>query len=364
MMKKSDSPKVIITLDGDVRKFESAHVTDVGLVVPCNVFSMKKIGKLSKDIKRIRKRISLTGESYLEALHFRAPLLYFEGKDAKVLKLICNHSPRKERLPHLEQFIILKQHGIHVSKKMAKQSLVNFHEHYDSYRVSPFMVKIDWFDCGYRLLGLFNTLVDRQLPDPYLLMNLYSLVEKYPDTRFLPDRIIRVFMFLSREEREEIIYSHTEKQIQAMMGSDWCVDSKRYVRLHLERVRKNLPLVPFTFERPSSKLHTYYVMTEQEGNDFQRIIARLEEGCPALWSNILNTLTYFYLKLGSSGFEDFLQYMQQQDMARLSQRKEYMLNTIAASSELQDEVIAAFENNPELPLSIKLELLDLDEYSK
>lgn len=363
MMEKSNSQKVIITLDGHVRKFESAHATDVGLVVPYNMFSSKMIEKLSKDIKWIRKRIARAGESsYLEALHFHAPLLHFEGKDAKALGLICNHSPRKERLPHLEQFIILKQHGIHVSKKMAKQSLATFHEHYDSYQVSPFMAKIDRADCGYRLLVWFNIWIDSHSPDPHSLKNLYSLVDKYPDIRFPPRNMVDVFMHLSKEEQKELVHSHTENQVRAMMDSDWCADNTRYLQLHLERVRKNLPLVLFTFETsmPHRRIRTSYAMTIEEARDFQKIIENLEYD-DFLYENIVHLLMYLYLKLGSSAFEDLLQYMQKQDMATFFERKGHTLNIIADSLELQDEIIAIFNHDAELPLSLKLELFDFDD---
>lgn len=363
MMEKSNSQKVIITLDGHVRKFESAHATDVGLVVPCNIFPPKMVSKLSKDIRWIRKRIARAGESYLEALHFHVPLLHFEGKDAKVLRLICDHSPQKERLPHLEQFIILRQHGIHVSKKMLNKSLASFHEHYDSYQVSPFMVKIDRADCGYGFLCWFNIWIDSHSPDPHSLKNLYSLVEKYPDIRFPPRNMVDVFMHLSKEEQEELVHSHTENQVRAMMDSDWCADNTRYLQLHLERVRKNLPLVLFTFETsmPHRRIRTSYVMTIEEAKDFQRIIENLEYD-DFLYENIVHLLMYFYLKLGSSAFEDLLQYMQRQDMATFFERKGHTLNIIADSLELQDEIIAIFNHDAELPLSLKLELFDFDDF--
>ena len=295
-LKSSCSNQIIVTLDGEVLDFDS-EVISCGIVLPNDVLSEEQLSTLRDDVAQLKR-------TQYEMHHQHDPQLCLDTEEEiRVLRLICDHVQSQKRVSHLEQFLIFRQHGIHVPEWLARESLSNSHQ-------TPFMVKIGG---------------------------------------------------------NESMSSFTSNQIKAILNCDWYRGHESLRSLHLERVKKNLPIVVYTFViRLTSTTRAFNVyksvraMTSNEIHDYCAIMKRTKfvvtDEMYRTSNNLFGSLVYWYLRLGSTDFEELLQYLQ--NYSRNQQGA--IVSLLCNSIELQEMIVSMSEDNPQLPLSLKLELYDLD----
>lgn len=352
-LKSSCSNQIIVTLDGEVLDFDS-EVISCGIVLPNDVLSEEQLARLRGDVAQLKR-------TQYEMHHQRKSQLCLESEEEiKVLKLICDHVQSQKRVSHLEQFLIFRQHGIHVPEWLARESLSNSHQ-------TPFMFKIGGNESMSSFLGSFNYYICVHSINPHTWTNIYLLGKKHFNIRNNYDGILKIFIWMSQEEQEEVVYSYTSNQIKAVLNCDWYRGHESLRSLHLERVKKNLPIVVYTFViRLTSTTRAFNVyksvraMTSNEIHDYCAIMERTKfvvtDEMYRTSNNLFGSLVYWYLRLGSTDFEELLQYLQ--NYSRNQQG--VIVSLLCNSIELQEMIVSISEDNPQLPLSLKLELYDLD----
>lgn len=352
-LKSSCSNQIIVTLDGEVRDLDS-EVTSCGIVLPNDVLSEEQLSTLRDDVAQLRR-------TQYEMHHQHKSQLCLESEEEiKVLKLICGHVQSQKRVSHLEQFLIFRQHGIHVPEWLARESLSNSHQ-------TPFMVKIGDNKSMSYFLGSFNYYICVHSINPHTWTNIYLLGKKHFNIKNNYDGILKIFIWMSQEEQEEVVYSYTSNQIEAVLDCDWYRSHESLRSLHLERVKKNLPILVYTFIiRLKSKTGAFNIyktvraMTSSEIHDYYAIMERTKfvvtDEMYIKSNNVFGSLVYWYLRLGSTDFEELLQYLQNHSR----NQQGAIVSLLCNSLELQEMIVSISEENPQLPLSLKLELYDLD----
>lgn len=251
---------------------------------------------------------------------------------------------------------------------MTKQSLSDSHYYWDqgAFAIVPFIVEIS--TTGSSPIENFEDWVCHMSINPYSMENVYLLVQKYPNMVINYDAILRMFLCLTQDEQETIINYYTFDQIMAIMGSSWYLDDALLKNLHLNRIKANTPVVRSSFViRYSSKRKVYntkisiMAMTLDEADDFQSILDRTEFAIPesidTTPEETFGVLFYYYLKLGSTDFEELVQYIQNCEHSE----KETLIKTLLHnSSETKKSIIDVSKQNRELPLSLRLVLSGLD----
>ena len=359
-LKSSSSGQIIVTLDGEVLDFDSELMIP-GLVLPNNALSKTQLSMLTRCLK-------LLPGTFHRSIHIHTRHLKLSDEDVKVLGLICDHPFLIECAIHLEYFVYLRQHGIYLSETMTKQSLSDFHYYWDqgAFTIVPFIVEISM--TGSSPIENFEDWVCHMSINPYSMENVYLLVQKYPNMVINYDAILRMFLCLTQDEQETIINYYTFDQIMAIMGSSWYLDDALLKNLHLNRIKANTPVVRSSFViRYSSKRKVYntkisiMAMTLDEADDFQSILDRTEFAIPesidTTPEETFGVLFYYYLKLGSTDFEELVQYIQNCEHSE----KETLIKTLLHnSSETKKSIIDVSKQNRELPLSLRLVLSELD----
>ena len=344
---------ILVTLyNSEIMCFDSETTNYSGIVVPHDSLSELQLTFLRDSMRELRE---------LYYYHSHIPQLRFDTEeDIKVLRLICDHSDSRKRLEHLRQFVYLRQHGIYVSEWMAQQSL-------SSTLQSPFMVDKggNWF--ANALLEKFNLKICECTINPYTLENLHVLTAKYPNIE-MHGGILRVFMRLSQEEQSEIVHSYTAAQVEAVVDYEWYAYRTNLEPLHLERVKNGFPIVNYPFViKTDSKTKSCnlkiraHAMTLDEAEDFQSILDRTQFVVPEyiyMSSRQIGSFIYLYLTLGSTNFEELLRYSR--DYRINHEGNNSAIEAICYSGKLQESIIALSKQDCELPLSLRLELSDLD----
>ena len=344
---------ILVTLyNSEIMCFDSETTNYSGVVIPHDSLSEPQLTFLRDSMRELRE---------LYYYHSHVPQLRFDTEeDIKVLRLICDHSDSRKRLEHLRQFVYLRQHGIYVSEWMAQQSL-------SSTLQSPFMVGNggNWF--ANSLLKNFNLKICECTINPYTLENLHVLTAKYPNIE-MHGGVLRVFMRLSQEEQSEIAHSYTAAQVEAVMDYEWYAYRTNLEPLHLERVKNGFPIVNYPFViKTDSKTKSCnlkiraHAMTLDEAEEFQAILDRTQFAVPEyiyMSQRQIGSFVYLYLTLGSTNFEELLRYSR--DYRINHEGNNSAIEAICYSGKLQESIIALSKQDCELPLSLRLELSDLD----
>lgn len=356
-----DQSKILVSLDGDVSSFSPALDGEKGLVLPSDAFSENQLLMLTKCFKSLPW-------TFRESEHLHTNPLHCNDEDVEVLKLICEHPSKGDSATHLEYFIYFRQHGIYLSKEVTKRSLSDFPHYWEQglFSAVPFIVDVS--KNGSLSIGSFKDWVCDKAINPYSVENLYLLVQKSSNIKINYDVVLKMFLCLSREEQENIINDYTLDQIMAIMGSSWYLDDAPLKNLHLNRIKANTPVVRSSFIiRYSSKRKVHdtkisiMAMTLDEADDFQSILNRTEFAVPesidTTPEETFGVLFYYYLKLGSTDFEELVQYIQNCE----NSEKETLIKTLLCnSSETKKSIIDVSKQNRELPLSLRLVLSGLD----
>ena len=365
------SEYIMVTLEGQILDFDSSIDTSTqGLVIPNNGLSVQQLVKLSSDLTTVQSMSKLKKPAN-SFQHFHTPQLCLDDEQVRVLKLVCCHPLEIERLEHLLQLMVHWQHGVYVSEAATEHSLAKYQSRVLGF--APFAM-VRMFNAN--LITRFHELACEHRANPYFLENLYRMRNMYPDVFFHPKTLEQFFMCLPQEEQEEIM-SYTPAQMEILATSYWYLDDERYVQLHLERIRNKYPistgsLACFSFidsyRASSVKTENSGSMTPDEANDFNSIVSRFPLMFPMEYltskRGVPELFIYLYLKLGSADFEAFIRYvyeLNQQD--EVSGTKESVISTLLDSFELQELIVDISQENPELPMSLKLELSDLDWFS-
>lgn len=360
--------KIIVTLNGQVYDLDSEVSSIQGMVFPKGVLSQQQLTTLRQDIARLEAGFGST--MLMSLLHFHTSQLHLDSENVDVLKMICDHPLQGEREAHLSQFLTLLQHGIHTPEWVVKQSLSDLHVYWnnDIYNAVPFMVQIaNSFRYGLELSQNFNDWICEHPCNPYSLENLYLLAKSHPDVKISYEPMLRVFMCLSSEEQKTLC-SCTSEYVRALMSSDWYIWDEQYKTFHLDRLKRNLPIVEFSFNVESGPYNDTWsvcAMTQNEANGFQAIIERSELG--PLYDNSFSryrsfkSFIYLYLKIGSKDFEEFLQCLcncqqNEEDWRLLS-------DALYGAVEAQKTIIAASKLASTLPLSLRFQLSGFDRSS-
>ena len=357
---EQDQSKILVSLDGDVSSFSPALDGEKGLVLPSDAFSENQLLMLTKCFKSLPW-------TFRESEHLHTNPLHCNDEDVEVLKLICEHPSKGDSATHLEYFIYFRQHGIYLSKEVTKRSLSDFPHYWEQglFSAVPFIVDVS--KNGSLSIGSFKDWVCDKAINPYSVENLYLLVQKSSNIKINYDVVLKMFLCLSREEQENIINDYTLDQIMALMSSTWYLDDALIRAVHMERVKANNPIVRFPFiMRHASKGEVHKTkrflraMTLDEATVFQNIMDQTQfvipENILVSSPRIFNVLFYYYLKLGATDFKELIQYAQNHDSAKEGFIKALLRN----SSELQESILLAANQNRELPLSLRFALNGLD----
>lgn len=354
MKKILNSGSIMVTLDGDVVDFDSEVSVIRGLVIPKNALSKRQLTVLKKDVWLSRP---------LHNQHCHISQLRFDGEeDIKVLGLICDHKCSRNRVEHLKQFLYLRQHGIRVSEQLTQESLL-------AVDWEPFMVGISHVDSIHSFGMNFNHIVCKSSVSPNILENIHWLAKNHPNIKINYISALKVFATLSEGEQERIMHSYTSDQVRAITDCDWYIHHALLSSLHFDRVKRNLPIVNYPFVLRFTSIwgvsdvsKSARAMTLEESDDFQAILNRTKY----IFSNIsymfsdelFGLFVYFYLTLGSTDFEELLQYLQ--DCQYNSEKEESIVKTLYDSPQLQELIVPAPNQEDELPLSLRLVLSGLD----
>lgn len=359
MMDLSNPPLILVTLYNEIRCLESEDSTICGVVVPYGALSESQLAVLKDSMAELR---------LLYDRHCHIPQLRLDNdEDIKSLRLICDHCDSRKRLDYLNQFLYLRQHGVYLPAWVTLQSLL-----FATTQRTPFMPKIGNQSLMESFLEDFNYTICRCQINPYSLMNLHALVSKYPEYPEMDldyGGILQVFVYLSQEEQEEMVSSYTAAQIKAVMEYGWYAHRTRLQSLHLERVKKNIPIVRYPFivknnfnGRIQNTAIPIRAMTLDEAENFQAILDRTEFVVPEdiyMSSDRISSFIYLYFQLGSTNFEELLYYLR--DCKNDAKENKSAVKTLCDSRELQESIIAFSKQAYELPLSLSLALSVLDE---
>lgn len=353
--RSANSPKrIIVALNAEIYDFDSSFILP-GLVIPHGALSEQQLTTLKEDVSALQDLL-------YEDKHFHTPHLRLDTEeDVKVLRLICDHSYRDKRLRHLRHFLYFRQHGIYVSEWVTQQSLL-------ATRQAAFMIKTD-SDLPYGLLPDFNYYICEYPVVPHTLENLHLLAKRHPNVEISHRAVCDVFMYLSHEQQKGMI-GYTSHQIKAIMDCDWYIHHANLSSLHLERVKKNLPLVEHQFVmqfeskgKISSIQQLAHAMTLDEAEDFQKILDRTQFIIPNSYysmstSSVFGLFVYLYLELGSTNFEELLYYLK--DCESNNRRKRSLVKVLYDYYEAQERIIVASKQHCELPLSLRLTFSGFD----
>ena len=359
MTNLSNPPLILVTLYNEIRCFTSEDLTIRGVVVPYGALSESQLAVLKDSMAELRS---------LYDRHCHIPQLRLDNdEDIKSLRLICDHCDSRKRLDYLNQFLYLRQHGVYLPALVTLQSLLFATTHR-----TPFMPKIGNQSLMELFLEDFNYTICRCQINPYSLMNLHALVSKYPEYPEMEldyGGILQVFVYLSQEEQKEMVSSYTPEQVKAVMDYGWYAHRTRLQSLHLERVKKNVPITRYPFVvknnfngRIQNTAIPIRAMTLDEAEDFQAILDRTEFVVPEdiyMSSDRISSFIYLYFQLGSTNFEELLYYLR--DCKNDAKETKSAVKTLCDSTELQESIIAFSKQAYELPLSLSLALSVLDE---
>ena len=350
--------RIFVSLDGDVSSFSPALDGKKGLVLPSDAFSENQLLMLTKCFKSLPW-------TFRESEHLHTNPLHCNDEDVEVLKLICEHPSKWDSAIHLEYFVYFRQHDIYLSKEVTKRSLSDFPHYWEQglFSAVPFIVDVS--KNGSLSIGSFKDWVCGKAINPYSVENLYLLIQKYSNIKINYDVVLKMFLCLSREEQDNIINDYTFDQTMALMSSTWYLDDALIKTFHMERVKANTPIVRFPFiMRHTSKGEMHKTkrflraMTLDEATVFQSIMDQTQfvvpENILVSSPRIFNVLFYYYLKLGATDFKELIQYAQN-DSA-----KGFIKALLRNSSELQESILLAANQNRELPLSLRFALNGLD----
>ena len=356
-----DQSKILVSLDGDVSSFSPALNGEKGLVLLSDALSEHQLLMLTKRLKSLSW--TFRESEYLHTNH-----LHCNDEDVEVLKLICEHPSKWDSAIHLEYFVYFRQHGVYLSKEVTKRSLSDVPDYWDQGLVDavPFIGEVS--KNGSLSIGSFKDWVCDMAITPYSVENLYLLMQKNPNIEISYDAVLRMFFYLSHEEQENIVNYYTPDQIMALMGGTWYLDDAFIRAFHMERVKTNTPIVRFSFiMRHLSKGKMYRskrfirAMTLDEATVFQDIMDRTQFAVPenirVSSERTFNVLFYYYLKLGSTDFEELIQYAQN---CENSTQESFIKALLCNSSELQEAIFEVSSQNCELPLSLRFVLGGLD----
>ena len=359
MTNLSNPPLILVTLYNEIRCLESEDSTICGVVVPYGALSESQLNILKSSMVELRS---------LYDRHCHIPQLRLDNdEDIKSLRLICDHCDSRKRLDYLNQFLYLRQHGVYLPALVTLQSLLFATTHR-----TPFMPKIGNQSLMELFLEDFNYTICRCQINPYSLMNLHALVSKYPEYPEMEldyGGILQVFVYLSQEEQKEMVSSYTPEQVKAVMDYGWYAHRTRLQSLHLERVKKNVPITRYPFVvknnfngRIQNTAIPIRAMTLDEAEDFQAILDRTEFVVPEdiyMSSDRISSFIYLYFQLGSTNFEELLYYLR--DCKNDAKETKSAVKILCDSRELQESIIAFSKQAYELPLSLSLALSVLDE---
>lgn len=359
MTNLSNPPLILVTLYNEIRCFTSEDLTIRGVVVPYGALSESQLAVLKDSMAELRS---------LYDRHCHIPQLRLDNdEDIKSLRLICDHCDSRKRLDYLNQFLYLRQHGVYLPALVTLQSLLFATTHR-----TPFMPKIGNQSLMELFLEDFNYTICRCQINPYSLMNLHALVSKYPEYPEMEldyGGILQVFVYLFQEEQKEMVSSYTPEQVKAVMDYGWYAHRTRLQSLHLERVKKNVPITRYPFVvknnfngRIQNTAIPIRAMTLDEAEDFQAILDRTEFVVPEdiyMSSDRISSFIYLYFQLGSTNFEELLYYLR--DCKNDAKETKSAVKTLCDSTELQESIIAFSKQAYELPLSLSLALSVLDE---
>lgn len=331
------------------------------MVLPSDAFSENQLLMLTKCFKSLPW-------TFRESEHLHTNPLHCNDEDVEVLKLICEHPSKWDSAIHLEYFVYFRQHGVYLSKEVTKRSLSDFPHYWEQglFSAVPFIVDVS--KNGSLFIGNFRDWVCDIAMNPYSVENLYLLMQKYPNIKIDYDVVLEMFLRLSREEQENIINYYTLDQIMALMSSSWYLGNELIRAFHMERVKANIPIVRFLFTmRHASKGEIHktkgflWAMTLDEATVFQDIMDRTQfvvpENIMLFPAKAFNVLFYYYLKLGSTNFEELIQYVQN---CENSTQESFIKVLLYNSSELQEAIFEISSQNRELPLSLRFALNGLD----
>lgn len=362
------SEYIIVTLEGQILDFDSSIDTSTqGLVIPNNGLSVQQLARLGSDLTTVQSMSKLKKPAN-SFQHFHTPQLCLDDEQVRVLKLVCCHPLEIERLEHLLQLMVHWQHDVYVSEAATEHSLAKYQSRVLGF--APFAM-VRMFNAN--LITRFHELACEHRANPYFLENLYRMRNMYPDVFFHPKTLEHFFMCLPQEEQEEIM-SYTPAQMEILATSYWHLDDERYIKLHLERIRNKRPIATgslacFSFidsyRASPVKTENSGSMTPDEANDFNSIVSRFPLMFPIEYRTskrgVPELFIYLYLKLGSADFEAFIQYVYELNQKdEVSGTKESVISTLLDSFELQELIVDISKKDPELPMSLKLELSNLD----
>jgi hypothetical protein len=351
-----DQSKILVSLDGDVSSFSPALDGEKGLVLPSDAFSENQLLMLTKCFKSLPW-------TFRESEHLHTNPLHCNDEDVEVLKLICEHKRSRNRVNHLEQFLYLRQHGIRVSEQLTQESLL-------AVGWTPFMVGISHIGPIHSFAIDFNYIVCKSSVSPNILENIYWLAKNRLNVRINYFSALKVFATLSDSEQEKIMHSYTSDQVRAITDCDWYIHHALLSSLHFDRVKRNLPIVNYPFIlkfaskwRVSDVSIPARAMTLEESEDFQAILNRTKyifflDDWYMFADELFGLFVYFYLILGSTDFEELLQYLQ--NCQYNSEKEKSIVKTLYDSPQLQELIAPTSNQEAELPLSLRLVLYDLD----
>jgi hypothetical protein len=352
----NDSKRIAITWNAEIYDFDSSFVLPGFLVLPHDALSEQQLNTLKEDFNFLRFH-----DNYKELCrHPHLPQFETE-EDIKNLRLICDHPHKQKRRNHLKNFLYFRKHNIYVPEWVTQQSL----RHPAHVIESDSGLSYEW------LCPDFKYYICKYPVTPHILENLHLLARKHPVNTGIDYRTgLRVFIHLSHEEQQEMI-GYTSHQIKTIMDCDWYKTHESLRLLHLERVKKNVPLVEYQFVMKFENNGEIFTvselicaMTQAEAEDFQAILDRTQfvilhsrhMGRSVL--PIFGIFAYLYFKLGSENFSELLSYLR--DCQNGSHEKKSIVKTLCDSTKLQELIIALSKQDCELPLSLRLELSDLD----
>jgi hypothetical protein len=358
LLSPSSSLILIPFYDDKVRNFDAKDTNYQGIVLPQDGLSETQLNILTDSMTELRDFHYSHGRMF----HLRLD----NDEDVRSLRLICDHNDSWEQFDHLKQFLYLRHYGIYVPEWMTKQSLSSSNE-----CQAPFMIEMENESLAYWLLREFNFLVRLKTVNPHTLENLHLLAKKeHLNIKMYRSNIVRgAFLRLSQEEQSEIVHSYTPEQIKNVMECGWDEAHPHWQTLYLERVRNNLPISDYSlvikFECDSkiySATMTISSMTLNEAECFQRIFEKTQFVVPEdvyISSGQISPFVYLYFQLGAANFEELLYYLRDYPSSSCK-NGDSIVKMLCNSTKFQESIITLSKQDCELPLSLKLELYDLD----